>query len=70
MAKYVQKLLRPVFSRKRVFLLFQIMILWVLTVYCHTQSYTFHTEIEIVYKDLKKYIVICYVYSIHVCVRA
>ena len=40
--------------------------LWVLNLYCHTLSYTFHTEVELVYKDLNKSIVKYNVYSMGV----
>jgi hypothetical protein len=33
--------------------------------YFHTQSYTVHTEIELVSKDLNKDVVKYYVYSVH-----
>ena len=48
----------------------KLLFLWVVTLYYHTLSYTFHTEVELVYKDLNKSIVKYNVYSMGVCVRA
>jgi hypothetical protein len=62
MATYVEKLLRLVVSGKRAFLLSQIIIF----VGCNrvlSQSYTFHTETDLVYKDHNKNIVKYYVYN-------